>query len=123
MYGTSASFLSLCLLVFIVISCFRSFFDTIWSHRSLVDARPMTMFVFGSRALFALFTFLTACLGQANQTEYDVIVVGGGPSGLSAASALSRVMRKVILVDSGEYRNNPTRHMHDVIGNDRMYLL
>ncbi|PKX94833.1 NAD(P)/FAD-dependent oxidoreductase [Aspergillus novofumigatus IBT 16806] len=78
------------------------------------------MFVFGCRALFALFTFLTVCLGQANQTQYDVIVIGGGPSGLSAASGLSRVLRKVILFDSGKYRNNPTRHMHDVIGNDHV---
>lgn len=63
----------------------------------------MTMFVFGCRVLFALFTFLTVCLGQANQTQYDVIVIGGGLSGLSAASGLSRVLRKVILFDSGEY--------------------
>jgi hypothetical protein len=102
---------------------FPSLIDTIQNHQCLVDAQPMIMFVFGCRALFALFTFLTVCLGQANQTQYDVIVIGGGPSGLSAASGLSRVLRKVILFDSGEYRNNPTRHMHDVIGNDRMYLL
>ncbi|KAE8377145.1 hypothetical protein BDV26DRAFT_282078 [Aspergillus bertholletiae] len=52
------------------------------------------------------------------QTSHDVIIIGGGPSGLSAASALSRVLRRSVLFDSGEYRNNPTRHMHDVIGND-----
>lgn len=51
-------------------------------------------------------------------TDYDVIVVGGGPSGLSALSSLSRVERKAILLDSGVYRNAATRHMHDVIGND-----
>ncbi|KAL3448256.1 hypothetical protein BJX65DRAFT_307122 [Aspergillus insuetus] len=48
--------------------------------------------------------------------QSDVIVIGGGPSGLSAASGLSRVPWKVAVFDSGEYRNNPTRHMHDVIG-------
>lgn len=26
--------------------------------------------------------------------------------------------RNVLLIDSGEYRNDPTRHMHDVIGTD-----
>ncbi|PYI32892.1 FAD/NAD(P)-binding domain-containing protein, partial [Aspergillus indologenus CBS 114.80] len=52
------------------------------------------------------------------QTDYEVIVIGGGPSGLSALSSLSRVRRRTILFDSGEYRNAPTREMHDVIGND-----
>ncbi|KAJ0160996.1 putative thioredoxin reductase [Colletotrichum tanaceti] len=49
---------------------------------------------------------------------YDAIIVGGGPAGLSVASALGRVRRKTLLIDSGEYRNAPTRHMHDVIGFD-----
>lgn len=51
-------------------------------------------------------------------TVYDAIVVGGGPSGLSAVSGLARVRRNVLLIDSGEYRNEATRHMHDVIGLD-----
>ncbi|KAI0164420.1 FAD/NAD(P)-binding domain-containing protein [Hypoxylon sp. FL1284] len=49
---------------------------------------------------------------------YDAIIIGGGPSGLSALSGLARVRRSVLLIDSGEYRNGPTRHMHDVIGFD-----
>ncbi|KAJ2983609.1 hypothetical protein NUW58_g6221 [Xylaria curta] len=49
---------------------------------------------------------------------YDAVIVGGGPAGLSAVSGLARVRRKVLLIDSGEYRNDPTRHMHDVIGAD-----
>ncbi|KAI8959878.1 FAD/NAD(P)-binding domain-containing protein [Daldinia sp. FL1419] len=49
---------------------------------------------------------------------YDAIIIGGGPSGLSALSGLARVRRNVLLIDSGEYRNGPTRHMHDVIGFD-----
>ena len=50
--------------------------------------------------------------------EYDAIIVGGGPAGLAALSGLARVRRNVLLVDSGEYRNAPTRHMHDVLGFD-----
>ncbi|PNP56995.1 hypothetical protein THARTR1_02837 [Trichoderma harzianum] len=54
----------------------------------------------------------------AARPDYDVIIVGGGPAGLSAASGLARVRRNVLLIDSGEYRNAPTRHVHDVIGFD-----
>lgn len=52
------------------------------------------------------------------KTDYDVIVVGGGPAGLSALSGVSRVRRTALLFDSHHYRNDPTREMHDVIGND-----
>jgi threonine dehydrogenase-like Zn-dependent dehydrogenase len=75
------------------------------------------------KKLFAVQALFALAWAQAPEESYDVIVIGGGPSGLSAASALSRVLRKVALFDSGDYRNNPTRHMHDVIGSDRMYLL
>lgn len=50
--------------------------------------------------------------------DYEAIIVGGGPAGLAALSALARVRRRVLLVDSGVYRNGPTRHMHDVPGFD-----
>lgn len=50
--------------------------------------------------------------------DYDAIIIGGGPAGLSALSGLARVRRNVLLVDSGVYRNGATRHVHDVIGND-----
>ena len=36
----------------------------------------------------------------------DVVIVGGGAAGLSAASALGRVRRSAILIDSGVYRKD-----------------
>jgi len=49
---------------------------------------------------------------------YDVIVVGGGPAGLSAALALGRTRRSTLVVDSGEPRNAPAAHMHNFISRD-----
>ena len=59
-----------------------------------------------------------AVVSRQEPTAYAAIIVGGGPAGLAAGSGLARVRRNVLLIDSGEYRNNPTRHMHDVLGYD-----
>ena len=42
----------------------------------------------------------------------DAVVVGGGPSGLAAATWLARHRRSVVVVDSGEYRNRWVDEAH-----------
>ncbi|QHL88038.1 FAD-dependent oxidoreductase [Nibribacter ruber] len=49
---------------------------------------------------------------------YDVLIVGGGPAGLSAAMLLGRCMRKVALFDTGEYRNSYSHAMNGFITRD-----
>ncbi|MEO7233818.1 MAG: NAD(P)/FAD-dependent oxidoreductase [Lapillicoccus sp.] len=49
---------------------------------------------------------------------HDVAVVGGGPAGLSAAIALARSRRSVVLVDAGEPRNAPAAGAHNVLGQE-----
>lgn len=49
---------------------------------------------------------------------YDAIVIGAGPAGLQAALTLGRMHRSTLLLDSGEYRNGPVQHMHNVIASD-----
>lgn len=71
-----------------------------------------------STLMSVLTSLALAAAGSIPTTDYDVIVVGGGPSGLSALSGVSRVRRTGLLFDNHEYRNAPTRAMHDVIGND-----
>ncbi|MFP5219503.1 MAG: NAD(P)/FAD-dependent oxidoreductase [Actinomycetes bacterium] len=50
--------------------------------------------------------------------EVDAVVVGGGPSGLAAASWLARYRRSVVVVDSGEYRSRQVERSHGYLGRD-----
>ncbi|KAI0107211.1 putative thioredoxin reductase glit-like protein [Nemania sp. FL0031] len=43
---------------------------------------------------------------------YDALVVGAGPAGLSAALTLARALQKVVVFDSGVFRNQRATHMH-----------
>ena len=47
--------------------------------------------------------------------KVDVLVVGGGPAGLTAALTLARQLHTVIVLDSGDYRNAEAYHMHTVL--------
>lgn len=49
---------------------------------------------------------------------YDVIIVGGGPAGLSAALMLGRCRRKVLVLDAGQQRNRFSREMHGYLSRD-----
>ena len=50
--------------------------------------------------------------------QFDVVVVGGGPAGLSAALALGRARRSVLVVDSGTPRNAPAGQVHNYLGRE-----
>ena len=49
---------------------------------------------------------------------YDVIIVGGGPAGLSAALVLGRCRRNVLLCDAGHPRNEVSSAAHCLLGNE-----
>ena len=51
-------------------------------------------------------------------SAYDVVVVGGGAAGLSAAVALARSLRSVVVVDAGEPRNAPAGGAHNLLGRE-----
>lgn len=50
--------------------------------------------------------------------NFDVIIVGGSYSGLSAAMALGRSLRKVLIIDSGKPCNAQTPHSHNFLTQD-----
>ncbi|WNB85635.1 FAD-dependent oxidoreductase [Cellulomonas sp. ATA003] len=49
---------------------------------------------------------------------HDVVVVGGGAAGLSAAVTLARSLRDVVVVDAGEPRNAPAAGAHNLLGRE-----
>lgn len=54
------------------------------------------------------------------ERQYEVIVIGGGAAGLSAALVLGRARRRTLVVDAGEPRNAPAAHMQGFLTRDGM---
>jgi thioredoxin reductase len=52
------------------------------------------------------------------KTDFDVIIIGGSYAGLSAAMALGRALRNVLVIDAGKPCNRQTPHAHNLITHD-----
>ncbi|MEU5519995.1 NAD(P)/FAD-dependent oxidoreductase [Streptomyces sp. NPDC047860] len=60
-------------------------------------------------------------MNETDRNElHDVVVVGGGVAGLSAALVLGRARQRTLVVDAGEPRNAPSAHMHGYLSRDGM---
>jgi thioredoxin reductase len=49
---------------------------------------------------------------------HDVVIIGGGAAGLSAAVALGRARRSVLMIDGGQPRNAPAAGVHNYLTRD-----
>lgn len=49
---------------------------------------------------------------------YDVVIVGGGPAGLSAALTFARARKRAALFDAGPRRNAAATHLHNFVTRD-----
>lgn len=50
--------------------------------------------------------------------EFEVIIIGGSYSGISAGLQLARARRKILVIDAGERRNRFATHSHGFLGSD-----
>ncbi|MFD2923272.1 NAD(P)/FAD-dependent oxidoreductase [Halobacillus naozhouensis] len=53
-----------------------------------------------------------------NEAVFDVVIIGGGPGGLSAALVLGRSCRNVVIIDKGTPRNDVTLEAHGLLTRD-----
>ena len=55
---------------------------------------------------------------MASRRRVEIVIVGGGPAGLSAALVLGRCRREVVVFDDGTYRNRDARELRGFLTRD-----
>lgn len=61
---------------------------------------------------------IRASTPSISDERWDVVVIGGGAAGLSAALILARARRRVLVLDAQQPRNRFAPHMHGVLSRD-----
>ncbi|MEU8977031.1 NAD(P)/FAD-dependent oxidoreductase [Streptomyces sp. NPDC048309] len=72
------------------------------------------------RQEWTTFTVEVVTMTGKNTDTYEVVVIGGGAAGLSAALVLGRARRRTLVVDAGEPRNAPAAHLQGYLTRDGM---
>lgn len=72
----------------------------------------------GSAAFIALSLQLKILEENKMKNNFDVIIIGGSYSGLSAALALGRALRSVLIIDNGNPSNKQTPFSHNFLTQD-----
>ncbi|TRX45849.1 NAD(P)/FAD-dependent oxidoreductase [Fulvivirga sp. M361] len=83
------------------------------TRREHIKLTGLTAVTFASPfTSFSKFNFMT------DSKIFDVIIIGGSYAGLSAAMALGRSLRNVLIIDSGKPCNRQTPYSHNFITQD-----
>ncbi|PWJ57040.1 thioredoxin reductase [Dyadobacter jejuensis] len=84
------------------------------TRRAFIKLASTAAWAFTPSALTPNMTFYP----MKDQTDFDVIIIGGSYAGLSAAMTLGRSLRSVMIIDSGNPCNKQTPHSHNFITQD-----
>lgn len=68
--------------------------------------------------MIAVLIALDMQITDGGELEYDALIIGGGPAGLSAALQLGRSLRSILVCDNGEPRNGPAAETHGYLTRD-----
>ena len=49
---------------------------------------------------------------MGSNSTYDILIIGSGPAGLSAATTVARQDHPTLILNSGKFRNDLSKHMH-----------
>lgn len=88
-------------------------------HQELMGRRTfLQQFSALTAAAIPFFSMDSKVNSKRMKEKFDVIIAGGSYAGLSAAMALGRALRKVLLVDAGKPANRFTPYSHNFITQD-----
>lgn len=82
---------------------------------------PLTQAMAGGRSAYrqVLTQYIYSTQNKPmNNKLYDIAIVGGASAGLAAALTAGRTNRKTIVFDTGEPRNKPATHAHNIFTRD-----
>lgn len=89
------------------------------SPRSITRRQFIKTGSIAATAIYIPFTIQSQSISKImKDNTYEVIIIGGSYSGLSAAMALGRASRTTLIIDSGKPCNAQTPHSHNFLTQD-----